>query len=147
MAKNSKPATTQSTALAKPEKAQLLPLAEGWYSGVIIDLDDAYVTATTGRPAVKFAIAVSGSRRYKGRTLSYIVTDEMTNANRQDGSAKRADLIERFGVDVFEDPDFYLDLAVRFHIMEGEDRSNPGQTRLSVVSVYPQVVREGQAGE
>lgn len=136
-------ATQAASAPAKTNGAQQLPLAEGWYSGVIVDLDDSYQTATTGRNAVKFQIAVSGSRRYKGRTLSFIVTDEMMNANRQDGSSKRADLIERFGEDPFENPDFYLDLVVRFHIME---QTNPEtlEKRLSVVSLYPQVAREAE---
>lgn len=140
--KTTTPATTGNNLPAKQDtKAQQMPLAEGWYSGTIIDLDDSYQTATTGRDAVKFAISVTGSRRYKGRTLSFIVTDELTNANRQDGSSKRQDLIDRFGVDVFEDPDFYLDLAVRFHIMEGKP-DDKGVTRLGIASVYPQVVKE-----
>lgn len=136
------PATTGSNLPAKQEaKTQQMPLAEGWYSGVIVDLDDSYRTATTGRDAVKFAINVTGSRRYAGRTLSFIVTDEQQNANRVDGGSKRQDLVERFGVDVFEDPDFYLDLAVRFHIQEGKP-DDKGETRLGIVSIYPQVAKQ-----
>ena len=128
------PASTPA-AKAKPEYP-----TEGWFHMVIADLEE-YETKTKGQPAMIFKLKFTRSFRYKGQYMSYMVLDSMSN--RKDGGSARQDIEERFGVDVFSEPDFFLDLEVRGHIEQRPDGN--GQMRSTIVSIYPNTVKENGA--
>lgn len=126
----------ETAAPQQTEQRTFTPIPDGWYDLTIVDINPEYRAQNSAAMFVVFKLRISGSMRYKDRTLSLFISESMTGeAQGKKFASQRAQILERFHIDPWKDADKFLDMHVRGHVTVEQGRE--GKLYNRVPSIYP----------
>lgn len=133
---------TPAPAAPAAEEKKFVPVPDGWYDLDIVDVDPEYRSQTSSQVFRVFKCRIRGSLRFHDRTFSVWVSEALTGEHQgKKFDSQRKQMRDTFGIDPWTNPEGYMDMHVRGHIVT---ETKDGKTYNRIPGLYKPNAEEAQ---